>query len=113
MTRKVVYNACYGGFSLSLEAQKMYLERKGHTPRLHIGKLSWDEHYFISEPWDFDEYEVERHDPDLVAVVEELGDKANGDCAKLRVEDIGSSLYRIDEYDGIETVVTQDTQEWM
>lgn len=29
---KVIINRCYGGFGLSLIAQKMYLERKGQTP---------------------------------------------------------------------------------
>ena len=49
----------------------------------------------------------ERHDPDLVKVVETLGDKASGECAKLVVTDIGDSKYHIDEYDGYESVITE------
>ncbi len=46
-----------------------------------------------------------RADPDLVRVVEELGDAANGDCAKLRVIEIPDGVsWEIDEYDGMESV---------
>lgn len=106
MTRKVVYNGCYGGFGLSPEAQKMYIELKGKEPKIHTGKSSWDTHYYINEPFDLYDREIERHDPVLVKVVEMLGQKANGDCAKLVIEDV-DGRYRIDEYDGYETVITE------
>jgi hypothetical protein len=49
----------------------------------------------------------------LVQVVEELGDKANGRCAKLRIAEVpAGTLYRIDEYDGFESVETKDSYEW-
>jgi len=54
-----------------------------------------------------------RSDPALIQVIEELGDKANGECAKLRIEDVPKgTLWRIDEYDGNETVATRDSYEW-
>ncbi len=47
----------------------------------------------------------ERHDPLLVQVVEELGDKASGKCAKLRVVEIPDGTdYEISEYDGNEHI---------
>lgn len=49
-----------------------------------------------------------RHDPILVQVVEELGIYANGDCADLKIYETESNLYRIDEYDGLETVITPE-----
>lgn len=56
---------------------------------------------------------LERHDPVLIQVIEELGDKANGRYAKLKIEDVESgTLYRIDEYDGMESVATRSTYEW-
>lgn len=55
---------------------------------------------------------VDRHDPALVQVVEELGDKANGDCAELRIAEV-SGPYRIDEYDGSESVETPDSYDWI
>ncbi len=48
---------------------------------------------------------IDRTDPDLVAVVEKLGDKANGWAAKLRVVDIPEGAqYSIDDYDGVESI---------
>tara|TARA_R110000822_G_scaffold5031_11_gene21854 strand:+ start:8272 stop:8562 length:291 start_codon:yes stop_codon:yes gene_type:complete len=91
---KIVYNACYGGFGLSNEAIVRYAEIKGLGP---VAKRK----------------RIERNDPALVQVVEELGDKANGGCAELRIIDIpAGTLYRIDEYDGAESVMTQDDYDW-
>lgn len=56
--------------------------------------------------------DVERHDPALVQVVEELGDKASGRFAKLRIAEV-SGPYRIDEYDGFESVETPGTYDWI
>ncbi len=94
---KIVYNGCYGGFSLSDAAMRRYAEIKG---------MAYDEMTLGSR-------EFERDDPALVQVVEELGDAANGMCAKLHIEDVPKgTLWRIDEYDGFESVATQDSCEW-
>jgi len=46
-----------------------------------------------------------RTDPNLIRVVEELGEKANGRCAKLKVIEIPDGTeWEIDEYDGMESV---------
>ena len=55
---------------------------------------------------------IERHDPVLVQVVEELGDKANGKYAKLSIEEVFGP-YRIDEYDGMESVETPGSYDWV
>ena len=55
--------------------------------------------------------DVDRHDPVLVQVVEELGDKANGQYAKLAIKEV-SGPYRITEYDGYETVETPADCDW-
>jgi hypothetical protein len=92
---KIVYNACYGGFGLSHEAKMRYCEIKG-----------------IPEQTIYDG-DIERTDPVLVQVVEELGDKANGEYAKLRIAKLfPGTLYRIDDYDGFEKVCTQDDYAW-
>lgn len=92
-TVKVVYNACFGGFGLSKAAIARYVELGG--------KL--------------DEYDevTNRADPLLAQVVEELGADANGDYADLRIYELqkGDS-YRIDEYDGRESVMTRDDYDW-
>jgi len=94
---KVVYNACYGGFSLSERAVDRYRELSGI--RL-IGRED-------------DGRDIPRHDPHLVAVVEEMGEEANGQCAALKIEEIDGRMYRIDEYDGAECVETPDTIQWV
>jgi hypothetical protein len=53
----------------------------------------------------FSDHDIERHDPDLVKVVEELGDRADGTCAKLRVVDVPDGIeYEVEEYDGNEHI---------
>jgi hypothetical protein len=133
---KIVYNACYGGFSLSHEATMRYAEIKGIT--LYTKEENYFTHYYLCPPEEFERLvdednanpthtgrydrsnamyfslrDVDRADPALVQVVEELGDKANGPNAKLRIEDVpAGTLYRIDEFDVYESVMTQDTYDW-
>jgi hypothetical protein len=46
-----------------------------------------------------------RTDPDIIAIVEELGDRANGRCAQLEIVEIPDGIeYEIYEYDGVETI---------
>ena len=53
------------------------------------------------------DWELDRTDPDLIKVIEELGSEAaSGDCSSIAIADIGESKYHIDEYDGWETVIT-------
>jgi hypothetical protein len=135
---KVVYNACYGGFGLSREACKRYWELQGKEvwiengdfmgiftiwlvpPEERLEKKEWssmtmDERFAYnkkhSEQTWYD-HNVSRHDPILVQVVEELGDKASGDCAKLAIAEV-SGAYRIDEYDGSESVKQPDGYDWI
>lgn len=62
--------------------------------------------------YNVDRDEVTRTDPDVVAVVESLGEKANGNCAKLKVVEIPDGVrWEIDEYDGIESV-REVSQSW-
>lgn len=112
--RKVVYNACYGGFCLSREG--VLLGRK----------LSGDDKWFGSNiAGDVDpsgqvikcDYghipcDMERHDEVLVKVVEELGEKASTYLSKLKVAEVVGP-YRIDEYDGFESVETPTSYAWV
>ncbi len=135
---KIVYNACHGGFSLSHEAIMRYAEIKGITLYPHYDEMFGMTSYYLCSPeeWEqinaeeqampvspdrfarsnalyFGARDFERNDLVLVQVVEELGDKANGNHAELRIIDIpAGTLYRIDEYDGLETVSTKDDYEW-
>ena len=108
---KIVYNACYGGFSLSDEAVEMYLALKGF--RYTKTPDRWGSHYTVEGDPDFYNRDIERDDPILALVVETLGERANGDCAKLRIEDLPKgTLYRINEYDGYESIETKEDLDW-
>lgn len=94
---KIVLNACHGGFGLSEEAVNLYNNYcKDGSQHLALPK-----DYESSKRWCND---LDRDDPILIRVVEELREKANGDCAKLRIANINCSNL-IDEYDGYENVI--------
>jgi hypothetical protein len=113
---KVAYNSCYGGFSLSraaiLRAREISGDPKWGGPAIK-GDL-WDDGSKGTVPHDYGSVsDIPRHDPVLIQVIEELGDKANGSCAKLAIEELPPMTpYRIDEYDGNERVMTADAYEW-
>lgn len=119
---KIVYNACYGGFDLSEEAMLLYGEYIGvklYVEKDPITTYYWTHPEANSNEWDkYKEYyftlDFERHDPLLVRVVEELGsEKASGEHAKLRIYETDSDHYRINEYDGNESVEVPESQEWV
>lgn len=113
MKHKVVYNNCFGGFSLSKKAGEWLLEHNIEEPYKSaieddIQKIN-DPESIITSVYS----EIPRHHPLLVQCVEELGKTANGECAKLVIEEIYSNIYKIDEYDGNETIITRDTIDWV
>jgi len=112
---KVVYNACHSGFSLSEKATELYAERKGI--KLFRGDESFGDYSYYTDESLSDESFYSptyvRHDPDLVAVVEELGsEEASGGYAKLRVCQLSGNRYMIEEYDGFETVTEDLDDRW-
>ena len=135
---KIVYNACFGGFSLSDAAIMRYAEIKGITLYPHVEERFGRTTYYLCPPEEyfrinaeeangpvrpgrfersnalyFSDCDFERTDPVLVQVVEELGGKANGSSAALRIAKVrAGTRYRIDEYDGSESVMTIDDYDW-
>lgn len=88
---KVVINSSYGGYGLSQEAKARLKE---------LGQ-------------EYGEYNIPRHDPTLIQVIEDLGsDRASGNYAQLKIVEIVGRTYRIEEYDGMESVVTPNIEEW-
>jgi len=110
---KVVINSDYGGFSLSDEAIEAYAERKGI--KLKKEKTTFGITLFtnIVTNEDFESRDIKRSDSDLVAVVESLGEKANGFAASLKVVEIPEDVdWYIEEYDGNEWVAEKH-RTWM
>ncbi len=109
---KVVYNACYGGFSLSNKAMDRMVEL-GYEGLILNPEYDPSYKSFFASIKYWGDYDVPRHNPILVQVVEELGEKANGMCSELRIEEVDGP-YRIEEYDGFETVKEPlDAQDWI
>jgi hypothetical protein len=86
---KIVVNSGRWGFGLSEDARKAFAERKG--------LVSVDSIY---------DSELVRDDPDLIAVIEELGcDAAGRDNSQLEIVEIPDDVeWQIGEYDGDEWV---------
>jgi hypothetical protein len=111
---KIVINSDYGGVSLSDLAIESYAERKGITLRKEerTDSVLSSDYYLDNDEW-FNCREIPRNDPTLVAVVEKLGDKANGFCATLKVVEISEDVdWYIEEYDGNEWVAEKH-RTWM
>jgi hypothetical protein len=90
---KVVINNCFGGFGLSEKA----LARYNELCMLDASRITNKEITYY--------YDIERNDPLLVQVIEELGKESYGDYSVLKIVDIpdGISWY-IEEYDGMESI---------
>lgn len=89
---KVVINSEVGCFMLSDRAIELFFQKKGWTL---ISELVGDWVNRFDYWRDVKDYDhrwtdgmIERNDPELVAVVEELGDLANGFYAQLKIVEI-------------------------
>jgi hypothetical protein len=138
-TTKIVVNDKYGGFGLSEAAVRRYFEIKGQKiwvedhrlydqvwlvpPDERVKELpgEWHDHplsvrqeynrLYGEQTWR--DRNVDRTDPILVQVVEELGEAAAGRHADLIIEELPKgTLYRINEYDGLESIETADSVDW-
>ena len=99
---KVVYNSCFGGFSISRKCA-VWMADRCHAEAIKILK---------DEPF-YGGFDGSRHDALLVMAVEELGDAAAGSAARLRIHALRGSKYFIREYDGSETVIEPDDIRWI
>ncbi len=104
MSTKLVINCCYGGFGLSLSAAKWLAERGYEEAVEWMGEGEFD--------WDFCPMGP-RHDPLLVACVEDLGEQANGKYGRLSIETIESDRYIIEEDEGFETIKEPKDIRWI
>lgn len=86
----IVINTCYGGYGFSKEARDLFLK------------------FDITHPED-----LPRHDPRVIHVVETLGENANGNYSCLKIVTIEGFKYRIEEYDGTESIVTPEEEKYI
>ena len=105
MSIKVVYNTCYGGFSISRACAERMAEL-GNEEAAFMISGSEDSFYGYLD-------HTPRHDPVLVQAVEELGDAAGGRVSALDIHELSGRKYIIDEYDGMESVVEPDNIKWI
>jgi hypothetical protein len=127
MKHKIVYNTSFGGFNLSKAAIEWLMENAREevkvflAEKLEKAKELTKDHFvdgFLT-PFDivgsalldtFNGTGLPRHDKDLVACLEALGNKASGFCSSLAICEIEGNMYYIEDYDGQETVITPDSE---
>ena len=138
---KVVINAAYGGFGLSPDAIKLYCKKVGQpcyffnlsfenrdnkykstlTPTdTPTGILSWSA-YTIPNLSEFedsykyrfdDSFKDDRTNKHLIETIEELGEKANGPFAKLKIVEVPDDVkWHIAQFDGWEWVA-ENHRKW-
>ena len=103
---KIVINCDYGGFSLSDLAIETYADRKGiklKKEKTSFGGITLFTNIVTNE--DFESRDIERNDPVLVKVVEELGGKSFGFAANLKIVEIPDDVnWEVVQYDGLEHI---------
>ena len=131
MSKKVVINACHGGFGVSWAAMQKIAERKGLVasyfplnPEIHFQyhkTVEPDDHFVhrvigpraVDALPDGDDHEafvghsnLSRDDADLIATIEEIGEEAaSAPMARLRVLEIPDDVeFTIEDYDGSERI---------
>lgn len=111
MSQKIVINKRFGGFGLS-KAAMIRLRELGSEAALKE-PIEPGEKYYDGSVFDpglriltasFSP-DIDRDDPLLIQVVEEMGDAADGDYATLAIIEIPDDVeWEIDEYDGKEHI---------
>lgn len=113
--KKIVINACFGGFSLSEKAILRYAEIKGINLVSEVDFKLEMVHYYVDSIHNdnyFNDFDIPRDDPALIQVVEELQHDADGYAANLKIVEIPDDVeWHIAEYDGSEHVA-ENHRKW-
>ena len=104
---KVVINKGFGSFCLTNEQFERVLELKGIEFDTKTSEFDWVD-YFIKgtdQPLDFDVWDIDRSDPELVQMVSESEHVVDDWSDGLKVVEIPDGIsWQIDDYDGNEWV---------
>ena len=100
---KVVYNSCFGGFTISEEALRDIAKLKGVSLEGMKYSCSMFFHRETGESFG----DLERTDKELIQVLENIGSyRASGMCSNLTIAEIPDGAeYEIEDYDGMESVL--------
>ena len=119
---KVAINTCFGGFGISNQAFERLLDLKGiafdkvepEESRSFIGATYYDAGYAGVDEHYLSDYDMtqDRSDPDLIFVIEQMKEEANGWAADIAIVEIPDDVkWHIHEYDGLEHVA-EDHRTW-
>lgn len=102
--QKIVINACHGGFSVSGDAVRKMREWGDEEAR--AATLLGEPYSDGSGICDFDYgRDFTRNNPNLVKIVEEMGEAANGFISNLKVIEVPDGIeWTVEEYDGWEWI---------
>lgn len=130
---KIAINKCFGGFGISGDAVRFIADRRGLTLYPETDYLRFTTYWTVPkeqrEPvlegkeWHtatdaqrrasnefytehtLSTHNIPRDNADLIAAIEQLGEKANGSHAKLKVVEIPDGVdWTIEDYDGLEHI---------
>lgn len=101
---KIAINRCFGGFGLSQEAYWWLFEHGIPVLPDHQYESSElairDDRQLYGLYAELDNY---RSHPTLIACIEALGERANGPCSRLKIEEVADDLrWEIVDFDGME-----------
>lgn len=129
--KEIILNGCFGGYGISVEAQVEYFKRKGKPYYIyeeickgnsHCGYARYEkptkdyegitvitcvDHGEFSEKYPYEgRFDADREDEILIQVVKDLGEKANGSCASLYIDEYDDENFiaYVSEYDGSESL---------
>lgn len=109
---KVVISTCYGGFGLSRKAILRLRELDCQAAKDEVLDGELYKNGKLCEYFHGHMRNIDREDPHLVQVVEEMGREADGYYASLKIVEIPDDIkWSIEEYDGMEWV-SENHQTW-
>lgn len=102
---KVLINNCYGGYGISHEACKLWLERN-NISFIETKDDYGDPQFIIDNDISYVSHLISRDDPYMIQIFEEKGSEfVSGECAELILVEVPDGCqYRIGEYDGMEWI---------